>query len=371
MAQTLATSHDSSNLPHLSDGLNESQRRILKVLAQKVGSGRQRTIRSDIVLKSLLGGPVPSLESALLGSIELRGANEPYLTTYLELARMAQTFRMRYPLVDWTGSFGTVDGDPPADCAFTRCGPSRFGLATLAGLTPNLLVNGAGGSEREGVYFMSHHLGEVLAAASALIREPTMSDDALVSLIPGPDFSTGGVLPSASAARQIYLTGEGTLSVRAKVVLRDVGSQLAVEVSEMPSWIHVDRLKAELSQGIHDGTLRSISGAVEQTDERGVARLLLPIGSGATAEAALAEVFARTGLETRIRVDMAALDDGAARRVSLPILLRSYVRQLANVLTARGEKKVTSERLLAELEALRVAHDDARRTQIGDDAGLR
>jgi DNA gyrase subunit A len=204
----------------------------------------------------------------------------------------------------------------------------------------------------------------VVAAASALIRDPTLSDEAIVSLIPGPDLPTGGVTPSVSAARQIYLTGEGILPVRLKIEVVNVGSQLAAVVHEFPSWVRKSRLEAEVSEGIRAGTLRSISGIVDQTDERGAMRLLFMIGSGVAPESALTELFARTSLETRLRVEMLALDDGAARRVSFPILLRAYVRQLTNSLNAIEETGVTPERLLAEVEALRIAHNDTRRTQL-------
>ena len=367
MAQKRAAAHaphEAAHFPDLSDGLTEIQRRILAALAKKTAPGH-RTVRSDLVLKLVLGGPVPSLEAALTGAAAHRQIAEPGLTTYLQLVQMAQTFHTRYPLVDWVGSFGTADGGPPPDHVFTRCGLSRFGAAVAAGIAPHLLVNGAGAPGAESGYFLPHHLGEVLTAAAALIQDPTLPDEALVSSIPGPDLPTGGAIPYTPAVRRIYLTGEGTLPVRARVEVGQTGEGLAAVVDGIPGWTSRSQLEAEVADGMRSGVLRCTSGMVVETDERGPVRLQFPIRSGATPEAVLAEVFAHTSLETEIRVDMRALDCGALRRVSLPAMLRAYVRQITRASTALDASEATAERLLAELAALRAQHEDPRRTQLG------
>lgn len=354
------------DLPDLRDGLEPVERSIVKALAEATGARRRRTIRSSELLERVLEGPAPSLEHVL---VEGTGPQQPsdalHLATYLVLVRLAQPFRTRYPLVDGIGNLGSIDGDPPADAAFTSCRLSRFGEAVAAGLAPHLLVNGGPRlSDELAVSFLPHRLGDVLAAASALIRDPGLSDEALAAIVPGPDFPTGGMLPSLPLVGEIDRRGEGVVRVRGRAERATVGSCSALVVTEIPFLVPKSRLVEEASQGLRSGALPGITDVRDESDAHGI-RLVFPLRAGVAPEHALAELFGRTSLEVSLRVDMRAVVDGTAQRVSLATVLRAYVRQLRERAARSGAREADPGRLLAELEALSAAHDDARRTQLG------
>jgi len=349
-------------LPELQDGLTRHQRRILTSLARKTGSRRGQTIRSDLLLADMLGGPVPSLERALVAGAR-SAERDPYLAAYRALVELAQPFTTRYPLVIGTGNFGSIDGDPPVDAVFTRCCLSSLGAAAAAGLVPHLLINGAAGRAGEpGFRWLPHHLGDVLAAVAALIEHPALTDEELAASLPGPDFPTGGALVSRSAARDIYLTGEGRLPVRGRAEPASVDGRPAVIVTELPFTVAPGAFAAELTDGMRARRLPALADVIDDRGAHGL-RIVLPLRAGATPGPTIEALFAQTRLQIALPVDMVALVDGAPRRVSLPVLLRAFARSLADRVSAAGERAATPAALLAELDALR-GHVDARRTTV-------
>jgi DNA gyrase subunit A len=362
---TLPIRPEESLAPDLRDGMSDIQRRLLRAIERKVAVTRKQIkARSDTVLKEVLGARVPPLEASLVGLPGDHANVEPFLTTYLELVRMAQPFRTRYPLVMWDGFVGTMDGQSPSEPVFNRCGLTILGSAALTGSVPTLLVNGTGGAVVRGIHFLPHHLGEILAAAATVVQEPAISDEDLVSLVSGPDFPVGGLLPEAAAAREAYLTGRGSVSLRANLRVVEDGTLRAAVLEEMPYWVTVSELLTDLTDAVRSGALRRISDVKDQTSERGVPRLMLVFRSGVSVDAAFTELFSRTRLETKLQVDMRAWVDGTLRRVTFPEMLRAYVRQLRGSLTKQGEHDVSPERVLAELAELGRAHSDVRRTRI-------
>jgi DNA gyrase subunit A len=163
---------------------------------------------------------------------------------YDSLVRMAQTFSMRYPLIDGQGNFGSIDGDPPAAYRYTECRLTRLAERMLADIDkdtvdfvdnfdgsqqepeylpaqiPNLLINGSDGiAVGMATNIPPHNLGEVCDALLQLIENPDLSMEQLLEIIPGPDFPTGGQLLGREVIRQAYLTGRGILTMRAKALI--------------------------------------------------------------------------------------------------------------------------------------------------------
>lgn len=340
-------------LPRLDDGLTPLERRILTTLAKHSNLPRRKTIASHRLLELVVGAPTPSLEEKLTAA--RRDARDPHLQAYLALVELAQPFRTRYPLVTGVGNFGTIDGDPPADARFTRCAASPFGVAAARGTAPTLLVNGAATG---GGVFLPHRLGDVLDATATLIAHPTIGDDELAASVPGPDFPTGGVVAAPASMRSIYRTGRGEVRLRARAEIAG-GS---IVVTELPFGIAKSDVVRDAHEALRTGALPGIESVSDESDARGI-RIELGVRARASAERALAALFARTRLETTLEVDMTAIVDDAPARVSLPALVRAYARQLAAALT-RGTRAPDRKRLLAELDALRAAHDDARRTDL-------
>jgi DNA gyrase subunit A len=322
------------DLPDLHDGLTPVQRKILEALARKSKPGRRPTLSSQSVVKVVVGGQVPSLEADRV---------------YLELVQMAQPFRTRYPLVDGVGNFGTLDGDPPADAVFTKCGLSPFGAEALAGRVPALLVNGRLPIEdTEDAAFLPHHLGEVLDAARALVEDPGLADDALLAVVPGPDFPTGGVVSRADAGA-VERTGEGAVRVRARISIASDASRPALVVTEIPFLSRKVDLIAKLASGVRSGSLRAFADVSDDSDRNGI-RITLTLRPGVAPSRALDELAAQTCMHRTLRVDMRTRSDDEASRQSLPALLRAYVRR--------------TQAVVADLDRLAATFGDARRTHL-------
>lgn len=347
------------DLPTLEDGLSPLQRRLLTALVQHAGTRRHPTIACNRLLEIVLGGRTPTLESKL--AMNRPDELDPYLTAYLALVGLAQGFRTRYPLVEGLGNFGTIDGDPPADSMFTRCAPSRFGDAAVRGVVPTLLVNGAVPPGANGLS-LPHRLGDVLAATARLIADPQMTDEALAAAIPGPDFPTGGVVVSQPSLHEMYATGRGELRLRACAAVAESGSRASIVVSELPFTVWKRDITRELDEQVRAGALTTIDTVSDRSDANGI-RIVLALRTGAPPEHAFAELFEHTRLETTLRIEMAAIVDGHLQPVTVPMLLRAYVRQLGASLKRQGDEP-TAARMFAELDALRTAHDDARRTSL-------
>jgi DNA gyrase subunit A len=336
------------NVPDLSDGFTEEQRRILKVLA---GAGARR-MRSDRVLARALGQSVSSLDAALVTDA-WRAPQDPHLAAYRTLVQLAQPFTTRYPLIIGSGNFGSRDDEPPADAVFTHCQLSELGAAALAGTVPHLLINGAvvraGG---RAVGCLPHNFGETVAALRALLEQPALSDDELVDIAPLPDFPTGGLLESESAVPAIYRTGAGPLAVRGRATLKAGSIGPSVVVSELPFTVRPADFLAEIADGMRAGRWSEIVNVLDESDQSAI-RIVLLAREGTDPEELLTALFERTSLSIVLDVDMVALSRGVVQRVSLPTLLRAYVQQLQD-----------PDAVVKELAALVSRYGDARRTGV-------
>ena len=343
------------DLPDLGDGFTDDQRRILNALARASGSGT-RTIRSDRLLARALDDSVPSFEGELITDA-WRAPRDRHLAAYRTLVQLAQPFTTRYPLVIGTGNFGTRDNETPADAVFTRCRLSALGAAALAGTVPHLLINGAvTRAAGPTVGCVPHNLGEVITAARGLLEQPKRSDDELIDSVPGPDFPTGGVLESQSAVRAIYRTGVGPLPVRGRATLTASSIGPAVVVSELPFTVGPVAFLGEVTDGLRAGRWPEIADIRDESDQRGL-QIVVQARVGANPERLLAKLFEQTCLAVVLDVDMVALVGGVPRRVSLPTLLRAYLRRL----TDRGARPAA---LIDELASVVSRLGDARRTRL-------
>jgi DNA gyrase subunit A len=245
---------------------------------------------------------------------------------YDALAALAQPWRMRHPLVDGYGNFGSPDSDPPADPEYTeaRLAPPARELERF----PNLLVNGS-------ATIPPHNLREVAAA----IADPDS--------LPGPDFPTGGVIPDPERARAAYATGHGTFRLRGRAHKR--GDTLVV--TELPYGV---------DKGGEDGWLREIIELMVQGDlprfdpaDHSDREMRIVLGTPEP-HALLAALYAHTRMEVEIGVDLVALVDGEPRRLTLPELLDRWLA---------GRDPATVAR---DVEALAARWGDDRRTTLGD-----
>jgi DNA gyrase subunit A len=217
-------------------------------------------------------------------------------SVYDALVRLAQSFSMRYVLVDGHGNFGSIDGDPPAAYRYTEARMSKIAQYMVADIGkdtidfqgnfddtrkepkvlpsryPNLLVNGSSGiAVGMATNIPPHNLGEVCDAIDALIDNPDLDLDGLMHYIKGPDFPTGGVIMGRSGIRSAYATGRGKLTVRAKATIEeDSRGRSAIVVTEIPYMINKTRIIEGIAELVKDKRIEGISYIRDESDREGM-----------------------------------------------------------------------------------------------------
>lgn len=314
-------------LPDVRDGLKPVHRRILFSMHSLRLSSSGPFRKSARVVGDVLGKLHPHGDVAV----------------YDALVRLAQPFAMALPLVHGHGNFGSTDGDPAAAMRYTECrlapvtedalleelhqetgdfvpnfDNSEMEPRVLPAKIPNLLVNGSTGiAVGLATNVPPHNLQEVLDALSALIRNPRISDDALLRHIPAPDFPTGGQILGTDGARDAYLTGRGRVVVRActhreKVPNGGAGKKQtreAIVVTELPYQVNKAALVGKIAKLADGRKLIGISGLRDESDRNGT-RIVIEVKTRATASEVLADLFKKTQLQTSFAANLTALDGG-------------------------------------------------------------
>jgi len=269
---------------------------------------------------------------------------------YDTIVRMAQTFSMRYPLVDGQGNFGSVDGDAPAAMRYTEIRMARVAHELLADLDketvdftpnydgsehepsvlptaiPNLLVNGSSGiAVGMATNIPPHNLSEVINALLALIENPDLSVEALMAYIPGPDFPTAAIINGNAGIREAYVTGRGKIYVRSRVEIEEErpGHRQALIVNELPYQVNKARLLEKIAELVKEGRLEGIAELRDESDKSGM-RMVIELKRGENAEVILNNLYQQTALQTVFGINMVALEDGQPRLLSLPQILKAF-----------------------------------------------
>lgn len=360
-------------LPDVRDGLKPVQRRILYAM------GADLSIRSDSrYVKS----------AAVVGEVIKSYHPHGDQSIYDALVRMAQSFSLRYPLIDGYGNFGSIDGDPPAAMRYTECRlmpPAEELLnelkqdtvefrpnyaatvdepVVLPARLPNLLVNGATGiAVGMATNIPPHNLAEVVAALKLLIKSRETSLDAIMEVLPGPDFPTGGVLvASKSEIANVYATGSGSLKVRGTWE-KDTQKAAIVWVTSIPYTVQKDPLVEKIGDLISRGQVPQLVNVKDLSTEE--IRIQLELAPGATAESAMAYLYKNTPLQTTFGVNLTCLlpADEAAIAVPARLDLRSMLIQFLDfrmeVVTRRLEhEKRNLERKIHILEGFAILFDN-------------
>jgi topoisomerase-4 subunit A len=348
-------------LPDVRDGLKPVHRRLLyamRLLRLDPQSGFKKCAR---VVGDVIGKYHPHGEQAV----------------YDALVRLAQDFAVRYPLVDGQGNFGNVDGDNPAAMRYTEARLTAVAEALLEGIDedtvdfratydgeeeepevlpaafPNLLANGATGiAVGMATSIPPHNADELCAALLHLIAHPDAGDDALLRLIPGPDFPTGGVIVEPAAAiREAYATGRGGFRLRARWEKEDAGrGAWCIVITEVPYQVPKARLVERLAELIETRKVPAL-GDVRDESTDDVRLVLEPRSRAVEPEMLMEQLFRLTDLETRIPLNLTVLD---ARRVprtmSLAQALRAFIDHRKVVLVRRSQFRLG--KIEARLEIL-------------------
>ncbi|WP_297360638.1 DNA gyrase subunit A [Acidiferrobacter sp.] len=353
-------------LPDVRDGLKPVHRRVLFAMRELGNDWNRPYKKSARVVGDVIGKYHPHGDTAV----------------YDTIVRMAQTFSMRYPLVDGQGNFGSVDGDAPAAMRYTEIRMARVAHELLADLDketvdftpnydgsehepsvlptaiPNLLVNGSSGiAVGMATNIPPHNLSEVINALLALIEKPDLSVEALMTYIPGPDFPTAAIINGNAGIREAYVTGRGKIYVRSRVEIEEErpGHRQALIVTELPYQVNKARLLEKIAELVKEGRLEGIAELRDESDKSGM-RMVIELKRGENAEVILNNLYQQTALQTVFGINMVALEDGQPRLLSLPQILKAFLSHRREVVTRRTLYELRKSRERAHiLEGLAVA----------------
>jgi len=348
-------------LPDARDGLKPVHRRILYAMRElrlSPGGGFRKSAK---ISGDVMGNYHPHGDAAI----------------YDAMARLAQDFNVRYPLVDGQGNFGNIDGDNPAASRYTEARMTAAAEALMEGLAenavdfrdnydgtlqepvvlpaafPNLLANGSSGiAVGMATNIPPHNIDELIGACLHLIKTPDARDETLLNFIPGPDFPTGGVIvePKENIA-EAYRTGRGSFRLRCKWEIEELGrGQWQIIVTEIPYQVQKSKLIERLAELIHIKKI-PIFGDVRDESADDVRLVIEPKARTVDADVLMNALFRNSDLETRFSLNMNVLIDGRTPKVcSLKEVLRAFLDHRREVLLRRSQHRL--EKIDHRLEVL-------------------
>lgn len=331
-------------IPDLRDGLKPVHRRILFAM-HEVGNTHDKAYRKSArPVGDTMGKYHPHGDSAI----------------YDALVRMAQPFSMSLKLLDGQGNFGSMDGDSAAAMRYTEVRmdkPAAFLLADIEKETvdfqdnydgkdreptvlparyPNMLVNGAEGiAVGMATRIPPHNLGEVIDGTLAMIDNPDISTEALMEIIPAPDFPTGATILGRSGARKAYLEGRGSVIIRAKTRIEEIRKdRWAIVIDEMPYQVNKARMIETIAEMVRDKRIEGIAHIQDESDRIGV-RVVIELKRDATADVVLNQLFRFTPMQTSFACNMLALNGGRPETLTLQDFLRHFITFREEVVARR------------------------------------
>lgn len=335
-------------LPDVRDGLKPVHRRILYAMQDMGIRANTPYKKSARIVGEVLGKYHPHGDSAV----------------YDSMARMAQDFSMRYPMVDGQGNFGSIDGDSPAAMRYTEARLAKIADDLLADLDkdtvdfidnfdgslqepevlpsriPNLLMNGSNGiAVGMATNIPSHNLGELVKGLNLLIdrydEQDQVTVEDLMALIPGPDFPTGGIIVGDEGIRQAYSTGRGHLIVRGKSTVEEFREgRYAIIINEIPYQLNKTTLIERIAQLHREGRIDSISDMRDESDRVGM-RIVIELKRGAQPKKVLNQLYKYTPLQSTFAVQNLALVEGEPRMLTLKRCLQHFLEHRKVVITRR------------------------------------
>jgi DNA gyrase subunit A len=363
-------------LPDIRDGLKPAHRRVLYAMRQ-MGLASNRAYRK-----------CAKIVGEVIGNYHPHGDAPAYDT----LVRLAQDFNMRYPLVDGQGNFGSIDGDPPAAYRYTEARLEALAEELMADLDketvdfvpnfdetteeptvlpapfPNLLVNGSAGiAVGMATNVPPHNMREVIDAViwtieSAQIDEPPTLPEKqrkLLELVPGPDFPTGGYIVGRQGIQQAYLTGRGTVIMRAKaeIEVSKKGDRSSIVVDAIPYQVNKAKLIERMAELVRDKTVEGISDIRDESDRQGL-RIVIDLKRGEVGDVVLNNLYKHTALQSSFGIIMLAIVGGRPKVLPLVELIDNFVEFRREVVQRRSEfelRKAEARRHI--LEGLKTALD--------------
>lgn len=332
-------------LPDVRDGFKPVHRRIIYTMNEAGNTSDKPFRKCAYTVGEVLGKYHPHGDASV----------------YDALVRLAQTFSMRYPLIDGHGNFGSVDGDPPAAYRYTEARLAKIANEMTSDINkkvvdfqtnyddkllepvvlpsrfPNLLVNGSNGiAVGMATNVPPHNLTEVIDALLMMIDNPDATIEDVMGCIKGPDFPTGGVIMGYSGIRSAYYTGRGKIILRGKTEIVEENSHTRIIISELPYMVNKARLLANIGDLMRDKRIDGISFCRDESDRNGM-RIVVELKRDANANVVLNKLFSYTQLQDTVGVIMIALVNGEPKTLTLMEMLQCYLDHQIDVVTRRTQ----------------------------------
>ncbi|MFA5879035.1 MAG: DNA gyrase subunit A [Candidatus Margulisiibacteriota bacterium] len=353
-------------LPDVRDGLKPVHRRILYAMYDANYVAGKPYKKCARIVGDVLGRYHPHGDTAV----------------YDSLVRMAQDFSMRYELIDGQGNYGSVDGDSAAAMRYTEARMSKISMELLADIEkntvdfvpnfdesltepsvlpsrlPNLLLNGSSGiAVGMATNIPPHHLGELVDGICALIDNPDLEILDLLEYIKGPDFPTGGIICGTHGIKQAYLTGRGSITIRAKVKFEESkkkGKQ-SIIVEELPYQVNKASLIMKIAELVQEKKLVGIADLRDESDRKGM-RIYIELKKDAQGEVVLNQLYKHTQLQNYFGINTVALVNGVPKTLNLKDILTHYIahRKVVIIRRTQFDLKKAQDRVHI-LEGLRIA----------------
>ena len=333
-------------LPDVRDGLKPVHRRILYAMIEGGYDWSKPPRKSARIVGDVMGNYHPHGDSSI----------------YESMVRMAQDFSMRLPLVDGQGNFGSVDGDPAAAMRYTESrlaksaefllrdidkntvdfipnyDETQLEPSVLPAEYPNLLVNGAGGiAVGMATNVPPHNPTEVITACQEVMRNPDISVDELIEIVPGPDFPTGAMIMGRAGIRDAYHTGRGSVMMRAKAeIVTDSRDRESIVITEIPYQVNKAQLLERIGELVVEKTIEGIGDIRDESDRKGM-RIVIEIKRDASGDVILNQLYRHTRLQTSFAVNMLAMNGGRPQQMGLKDVLVAFCDFRQEVVVRRTE----------------------------------
>ena len=354
-------------LPDARDGLKPVQRRILYAMLREGLLHNRAFDKCAGVVGEVLKNYHPHGDSSV----------------YDTLVRLAQSWVMRYPLIDPQGNFGSVDGDPPAAYRYTEArlrdvseellkdieedtvdfAPNYKESTTeptvLPSALPNLLMNGSTGiAVGMTTNIPPHNLGEIITAACAIIDRPTISVEELVTYIPGPDFPTGGYINGRAGIKSYLTTGRGIVRTRGKAHTEELkGGGEQIVITEIPYNVNRATLVLRIAELVREKEIDGIRDLRDESDEN--TRIVIELKRGEQSQIVINQLYQKTALESSFGVILLALDKKRPKQMNIKELLECYIDHRRDVVTRRTQFRLNRAKERAHiLEGYIIALDN-------------
>lgn len=345
-------------LPDVRDGLKPVHRRILYTMFEAGLTPDKPYRKSVTTVGDVLGHYHPHGDASV----------------YDAMVRLAQTFSLRYPLVDGQGNFGSIDGDPPAAYRYTEARMKKIALEMLTDIRkdtvdfvpnfddkgqepsvlparfPNLLVNGSSGiAVGMATEIPPHNLNEVIDGTIALMENPELEIDGLMEYIKGPDFPTGGIIMGKTGIRNAYRTGRGKIYVRAKAEIEEYkDGRFRIAVTEIPYGVRKSALIEKIAEEVKGERIFGISDIRDESDKDGL-RFVIELKREANPQVVLNQLYKYTDMQVTCSAIMIALVNNVPKVLNIKEILSEYIKHQKNVIIRRTQFDIAKARARAHI----------------------